>query len=110
MIIYRQKVKVIEDYEYHYDRVDFENDCADYDIEGVTYEDVEKLLTDDYTPDFMICVNETYIDQEANELKRGPHMVSARYFFAHQIADYAFQYGYDDRDEIEVFERNFDSN
>ena len=29
MIIYRQKVKVIEDYEYHYDRMDFENDCAD---------------------------------------------------------------------------------
>lgn len=107
MIVYSQDVKVIEKYRLEYNEYDFKGDCEGYKITDFIYEELELILTD-RAPDKEIEVSEFDIDPETDEYKLMTHKVSAREFFTELIKDYAFQYGYGDRDEIELYDRTFD--
>ena len=107
MIVYSQDVKVIERYRLEYNKYDFEGDCEGYKIKDLTYEELELILTD-RAPHKEIEVSEFDVDPETDEYKFMTRKVSARGFFTELIKDYAFQYGYGDRDEIELYDRSFD--
>lgn len=102
-IKYRQKVAVIEHYEIEYTYHDFQCDCEACKIENITFEEVCDILSGNAV-DQLIYVTESYIDDDGNFLF-GPHIVSAHEFFNRMVCDSAFEYGYDDRDEIEILER-----
>ena len=105
-IYYTQKVEVIETYEISFDESEFNDVVEDYEITGITYDELCDLLADK-KPDFLISITDHYRDADGNYVY-GPHFVDAREFFTRHLCDEAFQWGYEDRDEIEILSRGFE--
>lgn len=103
-IRYEQEVEVIETYGIDYDEQDFLYDCQVHNIENITFDEICGIL-DGSLPDVMITVTEYYMDDNGNYL-HGPHMVSADEFFNRTLCDAAFEYGCDDRDDLEILSRD----
>ena len=105
-IIYKQAVKVIEYYEIEYTENEFEFDCETYQIKDFTYAELCDILNEKID-DVMISVYEGHVNSE-REWVIGPHFTSAKEFFTRILCDSAFEYGYGDRDELEIMNREID--
>ena len=105
-INYRHTVEVVEYYDVNYEESEFNQDVAFYNISGITFDEVCDLLSTN-CEDILITVNEHYFDPALNRYVYGPHIISGREFFTRLITDAAFEWGADDRDEIEIRDREF---
>lgn len=102
-IRYKQTVEVVEYYEVDYTQRDFKNDCAYFKIENLTYEDLCGIL-DGSIEDHLITTEEYHYDENGNIIL-GPQLVSAKEFFTRMMTDAAFEYGYDDKVEVGIPQR-----
>ena len=105
-IIYRQSVKVIEYYEIEYTENEFEFDCETYHVQGITYDELCGVMSGQ-CGDMLISVCEPHTN-DFGEYVDGPYFIGAREFFNRILCDSAFEYGYGDRDELEIMDREID--
>lgn len=102
-IVYKQSVKVIEYYEIEYTEKEFEFDCETYSVEGITYQELCGIMSGQ-CGDILISVNEPHVNDDGVWVN-GPRFISAIEFFNRIMCDSSFECGYNDREELEILER-----
>jgi hypothetical protein len=103
-INYRHQVEVIETYDIEYTLEDFILDVQYYEIENLTYEELQDILENQ--KDVMITVNDYHHNDDGVYVK-GPHFVDAYEFFTRLLTDYAFDNGPFDSDYQCVLNREY---